>query len=178
MELYLDNLAQYQPGRQYGLYVLVARTKGVARLLTSRSKHRAEESLCDQNLFVNERLGSKDMTAAKSSVHEAPATNQAVNIEVSSAAVECSSGELSYNDQSELVPQFECLLLSPIVGNPGHFRRVGVVSIGPRQSSGSDHGLDMGPVLRGFARELCSHDIAEDLYESVDEDFMYTITLV
>ncbi|KAK1062703.1 hypothetical protein LTR74_010018 [Friedmanniomyces endolithicus] len=77
---------------------------------------------------------------------------------------------------------YECLAVKPVERRPGHFRRAGKVVLAILEND--DEGrrtlatVEEDKRLRNVVdTQFRTHDISEDLYESVD-DFMYTITLV
>jgi len=96
---------------------------------------------------------------------------------------ECTAGM----DVQEKAPSwsrydFECLVLKPVEGQPGHFRRVGKALLGMIEKD--EEGRRTIATVKEDKRlrkvvdsQFRTHDNSEDLFESVD-DFMYTITLV
>ncbi|KAK1071445.1 hypothetical protein LTR12_013029 [Friedmanniomyces endolithicus] len=77
---------------------------------------------------------------------------------------------------------YECLAVEPVERQPGHFRRVGKVVLAILETD--DEGRRTTATMEEDKRlrrvvdtQFRTHDISEDLYESVDENFLYTITL-
>ncbi|KAK0337580.1 hypothetical protein LTR59_012582 [Friedmanniomyces endolithicus] len=99
---------------------------------------------------------------------------------------ECTAGTES-TDILEKAPSwsghnYECLAVKPVERRPGHFRLVGKVNLAIRETN--EEGRRTTATMEEDKRlrrvvdtQFRTHDISEDLYESVD-DFMYTITLL
>lgn len=79
------------------------------------------------------------------------------------------------------VGQFECLVLTPTGNTRGQFVRMGYIHFfdqEQRMYGRTSEARRMVYVSQTLNRHFRSHDVEEDRYEDVDQDFMYTVTLV
>lgn len=76
---------------------------------------------------------------------------------------------------------YECLLLEPVDAKPGYFRRFGYVDVTKttfRWTPETPEEIAMQDRAMWRLLDGQFHDVPEQLYHSVDDDFMYAITLV
>lgn len=79
------------------------------------------------------------------------------------------------------VGEFECLVLTPTGNSRGQFTRVGHIHFFDQEQGRygrTSEARRMVYVSQILNRHFRSHDVEEDRYDDVDQDFMYIVTLV